>query len=344
MNTALRRSLPLLLAATALPSLTHAEPLAQIYGQIHVSVDHLNSDVEVDSSEFNTSSNNSRLGLRGKHKLDERLTLTWQAEATADFVNGGALSLNRDTFVGLAGDWGLARLGQFDTPYKRLWNRVELFANQAGDARNVIGFDGLDRRFKNGVHYRTPDISGFTFDLHYSTNTENNAAQDSDSQAVSTSVQYENNSFWAAISYDDEANELTSFRVAGLYDFACVRITALYQETDRDDPSGFDTKAYGAGLRYTLNDKWSLKTQYYKLEVEDANKSNAQLVAAGMDYQYASSLLLYANYASLDNEGTFRTAYNVGRTGTTSTSSTVDRPLTGSEVPTALSLGLVYKF
>lgn len=344
MNIALRRSLPLLIAATAFPSLTFAEPLAQIYGQLHVSVDHIDSDADGDSAEFNASSNNSRLGLKGKHKLDDRLTITWQAEATADLVNGGGLSLNRDTFIGLTGDWGLARVGQFDTPYKRLWNRVELFANQAGDARNAIAFDGLDRRLKNGVHYRSPQVSGFTFDLHYSTNTQNNAAQDSDSQAVSASVQYEKNSFWAGFAYDNDDDVLNSFRVAGLYDFGNLRVTALYQETDRDDPALADTKAYGTGVRYKLNDKWALKTQYYKLEVEDANDSNAQLLAAGVDYQYASSLLLYANYASLDNEGTFRTAYNVGRTATTSTSSSADRPLTGNEVPTAFSLGLVYRF
>lgn len=344
MNTALRRSLSLLLTVTALPSLTYAESVAEIYGQAHVSVDYLDSNVDGDSSELNVSSNNSRIGLRGKQQLDDRLTITWQAEATADLVNGGGLSLNRDTFVGLAGDWGLARIGQFDTPYKRLWNRVELFANQAGDARNAIALDGLDRRLKNGIHYRSPRHSGFTLDLHYSTNTQNNATQNSDSQALSASVQYEKNGLWAGFAYDNDADVLSSFRVAGLYDFGNLRITALYQETDRDDPALADTKAYGTGARYKLNDKWALKTQYYKLAIEDASDSNAQLMAAGVDYQYASSLLLYGNYASLDNEGTFRTAYNVGRTGTTSTSSSEHRPLSGNEAPAAFSLGLVYRF
>lgn len=65
MNTALRRSLSLLLTVTALPSLTYAESVAEIYGQAHVSVDYLDSNVDGDSSELNVSSNNSRIGLRG---------------------------------------------------------------------------------------------------------------------------------------------------------------------------------------------------------------------------------------------------------------------------------------
>lgn len=342
MSTAVR-SLALLLVATTLPVLAHAE-IADIYGQIHLSVDHLDSDVEGDQSKLNTSSNASRIGVRGKQELDEHFTLTWQAEASMDLVDGGGLKLNRDTFLGLVGFWGLFRIGRFDTPYKRLWSRVDFFTNQVGDARNAIGIDGLDRRLKNSVHYRSPELSGFTLDMQYSTNMESNATQDSDSQALSTSLQYQAGQFWAAVAYDDDANELTSWRLAGSADVGDLRLSVLYQDTERDDPARPDNKAYGGGLRYKVNDKLALKTQYYKLKLDDEKGGIAKLFALGLDYQYAGGVQLYMNYGSLDNDDTYRTAYNLGRSATTSTTSTDDRVLTGDETPTGISMGVTYRF
>lgn len=262
-----------------------------------------------------------------------------------DVLDGGGLSLNRDTFLGLSGDWGLFRIGRFDTPYKNVWARVDFFANQVGDSRNAIGIDGLDRRLKNSVHYRSPELSGFTVDVHYSTNMKSNATQDSDSQALSTSIQYQKEQFWAAVAYDnDDANELTSLRLAGSVDVGNLRLSALYQDTAQDNPARFDNKAYGGGLRYKLNDRLALKSQYYKLKLDDDYNSTTKLFALGFDYQYAGGLQLYVNYGSLDNDNTYRTAYNLGRTATTSTESTVDRPFTGDEAPKGLSLGLIYRF
>lgn len=70
------RSLTLLLAASTLPVVTHAE-IADLYGQFHLSIDQLDSDVDGDKSKLNTSSNASRIGVRGKQELDDRFTLTW---------------------------------------------------------------------------------------------------------------------------------------------------------------------------------------------------------------------------------------------------------------------------
>lgn len=338
------RSLTLLLVATSLPAFTQAEGV-DIYGQLHLSIDHLDSDVEGDKAKLNTSSNASRLGLRGQHELDDRFTLFWQAEASVDLVDGGGLSLDRDTYVGLSNELGQLRVGRFDTPYKRVWSRVDFFGNQLGDARNAINVDGLDRRLKSSIHYRSPELSGFVVDLQYATNMKNNATQDSDSQAVSTSIQYQKDQFWAAVAYDnDDANELTSLRLAGSADVGDLRLSVLYQNTERDDPAKPNNKAYGGGLRYKLNDRLALKTQYYKLKLDDETGGIAKLFAMGLDYQYASGLQLYVNYGSLDNDNTYRTAYNSGRTATTSTISTDDRELIGDEKPRGLSVGLTYRF
>lgn len=340
-------TLPLILAATTAPAFAQAQPV-QIYGQLHVSVDHIDSDIDGNSAQLNTSSNASLIGLRGTHRIDDNLNVLWQAESTVDVTNAGDISVDRDTFLGLSGSWGLVRVGQFDTPLKTLRNRTDLFGNQAGDARNIThftgpGLAGLDRRFKNGIHYRTPSFGGVIVNLHYATNLDSdddgNAAQSSDEQAYSASVEYSIGGLWAAIAYDDsKVDDNSAIRVAGFYDIGDFRITALYQ--DIDNPSGIaDVTAYGAGVRYALNEKVRLKTQYYKLEVDDANDSKGELVAVGVDYHYAPNLQFYVNYAVLDNDGTTRTPYNVARSASTSAAGA-----TGDESPAAVSVGTIFRF
>lgn len=342
MSTTLRGMLPLVLVAAAFPGFVQAQA-PQFYGTLHVSVDQIDSDIDGNSSQLNTSSNASLLGLRSTHRIDDHLSLLWQVESTVDLVNAGTLKVDRDSFVGLSGDWGLFRVGQFDTPMKILRNRIDLFGNQVGDARNIVGVDGLDRRFKNGIHYRSPAFYGVIANLHYSTNTGDNATQRSDTQAFSSSLEYRNGNFWTAVAYDDDStNDFKSFRLVGLYDVGAFRITGLYQETDKPRTAATaDTTAYGVGLRYKLNEKVALKTQYYRFEYDDADDSQAELAAVGVDYQYAPALLFYANYAFLDNDNTYRTAYNVARTASTTSDATV---ADGDEKPAALSVGAIYRF
>ncbi|MCK0537320.1 porin [Alcanivorax quisquiliarum] len=342
MSITLRGTLPLVFAAATFPGFAQAQA-PQFYGALHVSIDQIDSDIDGNSSQLNTSSNASLLGVRSTHRIGDHLSLLWQVESTIDLVNAGSIDVDRDSFVGLTGDWGLFRVGQFDTPMKVLRNRIDLFGNQAGDARNIVGVDGLDRRFKNGIHYRTPVFYGVTANLHYSTNTGDNATQSSDTQALSSSLEYRNGNFWAALAYDDDStNDFKSYRLAGLYNLGDFRITALYQETDKPgSAASADTTAYGIGLRYKLNDKVALKTQYYRYELDDTDDSNAELAAVGVDYQYAPALLFYANYAFLENDNTYRTAYNVARTASTTTNATI---ADGDEKPAALSVGAIYRF
>ncbi len=43
----------------------------------------------------------------------------------------------RDTFVGLKGDFGQARVGRFDSPFKAARGPVNFFGDMVGDIRNV---------------------------------------------------------------------------------------------------------------------------------------------------------------------------------------------------------------
>jgi len=73
---------------------------------------------------------NTYIGFRGSKDIGSGTKAIWQLEQTVSLDEGvGSTLATRDTFVGLAADWGTFRLGFMDTPFKK-----------AGD---VVGFLGV---------------------------------------------------------------------------------------------------------------------------------------------------------------------------------------------------------
>ncbi len=347
-----------------------AEPAATLYGVINVSVDHLDTG---DDSAFNVSSNSSLIGVRGRYQAHPAIAVTWQAETTIPFDGQGGDLVDRDTFIGLTGDWGLLRAGKFDTPLKTLRNRVDLFGNQVGDIRNIsrnrvsgtVGQNltvspganpgdpattvsssisrniGFDERFRNSIHYRTPDFGGITGDVQYATSQADSGNATSDNDAWSASLTYRTEKLYLAIAHEQQNFaavsggfddfERKATRIAAAWDIGDLRITGFYQEaTDPDD------KAYGLGLRYRLTQSVALKGQFYRLDA-DADNSGSDLFAVGVDYQLDRNLQFYLNYARVDNDNGARLSpYAQGRSANPSVAQGDD--------PGAVSLGAIYRF
>ncbi|MBZ2190020.1 porin [Alcanivorax sp. JB21] len=346
-------ALPLL----ALPLLAAAQPV-EIYGRMNASVDFLDTDGNGES--LNLSSNSSRIGFRGNHYFEtHELTVLWQAETTLRIDNQGNDWIDRDTFVGARGDWGLLRFGKFNTPLKRLRSQVDFFSDQVGDARNILrnriagpggqGPIGWDERFRNGIAYRTPAWRGMTGEGHYATRLDGDGTSTSDTHAWSASLTWQGEHTLLALAHEQQQYVDTdgdglltgdlyrrkATRVAGWQDIGSLRLAALYQHADNPDD-----KAYGGGARYALDERWALKMQFYRLDADDEDL-RADLYAAGVDYTLARNMLFYVSYAWMDNgdAATLR-PYAQGRTtGGGSELATVPG---GS--PSGLSLGGSYRF
>ncbi len=93
----------------------------KVYGRAHVSLDYL--DDGKDYNEVGLSSNSSRLGFKAEQKLENGMTVFGQIEQEVNFASGQQRWYKvdfvlGDTFVGLKGDFGQARVGRFDSPFK----------------------------------------------------------------------------------------------------------------------------------------------------------------------------------------------------------------------------------
>ncbi len=138
----------------------------KIYGRAHVSLDYL--DDGADYNEVGISSNSSRLGFKAEQELENGMTVFGQIEQEINFASGSSNSdlefATRDTFVGLKGDFGQARVGRFDSPFKAARGPINFFGDMVGDVRNVtrVGNLKFDERNANTIEYKSPKFgNGF---------------------------------------------------------------------------------------------------------------------------------------------------------------------------------------
>jgi len=138
----------------------------KIYGRAHVSLDYL--DDGADYNEVGLSSNSSGLGFKAEQELENGMTVFGQIEQEINFASGSSNSdlefATRDTFVGLKGNFGQARVGRFDSPFKAARGPINFFGDMVGDVRNVtrVGNLKFDERNANTIEYKSPKFgNGF---------------------------------------------------------------------------------------------------------------------------------------------------------------------------------------
>lgn len=151
------------------------------------------------------STNNAYLGLRGRRDLGGGLSAVLQLEtqidvsATAGTVNNnsandsvvkGALT-SRNSFIGLAGDFGAIKFGKTDAPMKVSTARMNPFSGTVGDNAAIIGNTGGDNRTEFGTRldhalwYESPNMNGFAINALWSPG--QNRSSDNSIQAIGES-------------------------------------------------------------------------------------------------------------------------------------------------------------
>ncbi len=313
---------PGLLVATLVCALTAPHSMASdtewdIYGQARLHLNYL--DDGADYSAASVSTNASVLGFRGKHVFSPELRGIIQVEGQINLTNNQSANERftfRDSLVGLDSDWGLVRVGRYDTPLKLLRTRTDLFGNQIGDARGITRNNtqlsgggraqGFDERLSSAVGYRSPALNGVFLDFAYSPESRDAdgfAEDNNPNDAVSASLTYQAGPLYAAIAHErygrnqaDSDLERDATRVSAYADLGAFRITGHAQTLS--DP---DDETYGVGVRYKATDKVFLKTQFYTLN-GSGNNRDADMLAVGAEYRYVSNLTFHLNYAQVNND------------------------------------------
>lgn len=174
------------LVLSALPLAAVAD--VSLYGEIKAGVEGRNYQLQLTEKSSNTNAKTSNkvevtkaksrirtrisdfgsfIGFKGSEDLGDGLKAVWQLEQDVSVAGGGATRWgNRESFVGLAGEFGTLRAGrvanQFDDASKAI---------DPWDSNNVVASQlGIFKRHDDmpvSVRYDSPDFSGFSGSVQF---------------------------------------------------------------------------------------------------------------------------------------------------------------------------------
>lgn len=321
----------LALAVLLAPATALANPV--LYGKFNVTLGQVETDDGATAADsWQLTSNSSRIGIKGESASDVAgLKGLYYAEYAVDVDGDGAVFSQRNTYLGLKGNFGTARFGRMDTPLKDVQGKVEQFGDMAGDIENLMGGK---TRANNALHYTSPKFGGgLVANLGVypaEGNDIDNADGDNDigtgvetglADTVSASIAWDSDGLFAALAFDragSGARTLDGFTdldgtTAGTQAVADIvrgvvawktdhwELGALYQvaEDAADGGTAEDSSWVIAGAWLAGN--WKLKAQYGVTEGDTSNRERT-LTAVGADYKLGKSTTLFGYWSEVDND------------------------------------------
>jgi predicted porin len=190
----------------------------------------------------------NRIGVKGSEDLGNGLKAIYQVELGINLndTNNNVLSNSdsityRNTFVGLAGDWGTALIGRHDTPMKISTGKLDLFSDTMADYNGTVGF--RDLRADNVVAYISPSLAGFQLmgaiiPAGGATGGGQglNLNEDSLAGAYSLAGIYSNGPFYGSVAYESLGNQHFNTQGASLAGNNCPVETPNVANRDPIDP------------------------------------------------------------------------------------------------------------
>ncbi|MEO8332520.1 MAG: porin [Gallionella sp.] len=320
------------------------------YGKINVDVESVKSDKVATPATTATSlnrlqSNASRFGFKGSEDLGDGLQAVYQFEAQIDSVNdkNAKTPFNgvRNSQIGLKGDYGTVFAGNWDTPYKTVHNKIELFDNTTVfSAINLVGMTGNGKNYNtrqnNVIQYWTPNLSGFTGQISYALDSAKTATVNK--TAMSLSGAYENDMLYAGLGYESRADQTTTTksdsatRLVGAFKFpdgqvglmiermsVANTLTTTASQSNMELAGSYKIGSSNLGASFAKNGNYNGVTN-----------TGAKQLSLRYGYNFSKRTELYGAYTSLSND----TGANYGfYTGSA----------TGSK-QTGLGLGMIHSF
>lgn len=307
----------------------------EVYGKAHVSFGQLDNDAAVSGSSLTMEPNNSHVGFRGSEDLGGGLKAEYQAEVAMDWDGGdgpagtgSGWGSGRDTWVGLAGDWGKFRMGRANTPYKVSTNGMDPFADTVADYNGVMGIsaNGVahDIRASNALMYMTNDINGFTAAAAYAVSDGGDLGTnpEEDHNMLSLMAAYQTGPFTVTAAYQtameyggtpvgaNTAEDNEAMKIGGTWMFNnnMTGISAVWENVnagtyDSDanplDNEDNDRDSYYLSATHMVN-QTKLAIGYGAADdIGDTTDSGAQLIQVGAFHNLSKATQAYVLYGDV---------------------------------------------
>ena len=252
------------LALTTLPVAAMAEVI--LYGQMKAGYETSSTKTSGESRgpyQNGIADYGSRIGFKGSDDLGNGLKAIWQVESAIHLGNNDGKAdgwANRDSFIGLQGDFGTVRAGRISNAMKANMDAVDPWEYN----NQVLGLGKFTRTGARyvGIAYNSPEFAGFKLSALYSPRDnvnggDRNAEYDhgiGSGDKYSVGVNYQNAGYFAKYGFDYLKNSAVKLdglksdlkdgqvhRVEGGYDANNLFVGVGYQYTK-------NTSSYFRGL------------------------------------------------------------------------------------------------
>jgi predicted porin len=340
----MKKSLMALAILSATAGVAQAQSSVQIYGNLDLGfVKQTDQTLAIGKRAANT------LGFKGTEDLGNGLKALFQLEMRYDSDTGtnetnGRGGAQRPLFqgqsrVGLAGDFGMVRIGRGVTAYQETIGQFEPWRGlptttgfytdlaTAGYTSQPLDLSGSsNNRWSNALWYNSPVIAGFQLNTTFATKegttgsvpitglgSQYPAGAEASAVPFSVSTTYNNGPAALMLGYERNHVESTVWSVAGAVNvMPALKVTALYSKQDRGDilPTAPDSDAWVLGANYTMG-PGKILAGYGQRDTDGVPKTKQ--LSVGYEYSLSKRTYLYVD-ASRKKGGLTSNAFGLDQT------------------------------
>jgi predicted porin len=259
---------------------------SDFYAKINMSIAQIDDGL---NSETDTINNASRVGFKSKLKLSDNLNFLIQIENEIDPTDGRAdgdkVFKQRNTFIGISGNFGKLFVGTHDTALKKAQLKVDLFNDTQSDIKNILRGEN---RMQDLVGYESPELfNGIKIVI--------NNIKTSDKSYQSYSLNYNSDSLKASYSIDTGLKGYDSQRLSSSYTFNKTTLGALYQDSKKTS-TGNNESGYVYSIKHKILKKGSFLFQEAKSDMKIVGGKQTSL---GYNHQIRKELKFFTAYSQL---------------------------------------------
>jgi predicted porin len=339
-----KKLLAIAVGAAMVAGTTVAMAEATVYGKISMGVVSYDDgdDAPADGAGIGVFDESSRLGVKGSEDLGNGLKGVFKMEGTVDMDGLGSFDFNRDTYVGLAGDFGEVTIGRRNTSYKDATGDMDLFADMWGDVTGS-GFGHFDQREANMISYKGNfGMVSLSVDLQNSEQPDTGADQDKMGNSIAVAIKPMKGlkisvanatcgGVCASGGVDDTATKLGVQWKGGDH-----TVNATYaMESDDSADEDMTVAVVQYGLAMGMN---KIQASYSMLDEKDVDDANATQASVAFLHSFSKSTTAYVAYSQVSNDDTVSYEGRMGDSldGFDNT--------TGGSTATGFAVGVVHKF
>lgn len=302
-----------------------------VYGKAFLNIESVNNDKNsvvtagASNSAMRINNDASRLGVKASEDLGDGLKALFQYEVQMDSngnVGNGLGNGTRNSGVGLEGGFGKVIMGIWDSPYKVVHNKTELFDNTTSfSALNIIGRSNTgaagaalnggtnyNTRQKNMIQYWSPKFSGFQAAVSYSPDSAQTATVNK--TVTSLSGTYDVDAIYVALGFENRADQFvtrttdSATRLTGRYNFGPAWIGATVEsiKVNTTVTTNYTQQNLELVGQFSVTEKDTIGLSYAKAGKTNVANTGANQVSLRLGHNFSKTSEIFAAYTQLKND------------------------------------------